>query len=229
MPAISHNRPPIRAALFDFDDTLIDTRAALDRLFRHWHAALPRRTRPPSEDEFIAKMFEPPAPIESRRDIYERMLRVWRGCFPDVETALAAHNETMPSMVALDPRVESMLRDLRAAATPMGVVTNGPTDFPWAKVRNCGVDALMDAVVVSEEFGANKPDARIYNHALDLIGASAAETLFVGDNPLTDIAGAVGVGMRCAWMRHGRVWSVESFSPTHTLDSLLEVRPLLGA
>ena len=172
-------------------------------------------------------MFEPyPEPL-SLTDVYERMLDIWHGCFPSVEAAVEAHAAAMPDMVALDPRTEAMLRDLRSARVPVGVVTNGGGFEQRAKVRSTGVDGLVDAVVVSGEFGASKPDPAIFERALSLIGADASETLFVGDNPSADIGGAKGVGMRAAWMRHGREWRIAAYSPDYAVQSVLEIPPLL--
>ena len=98
----------------------------------------------------------------------------------------------------------------------------------WGKVRNTGVADLVDAVVVSEEFGVNKPDQAIFNHALSLIGATPSDTLFVGDNQEADIGGADGVGMRTAWMSHGRPWKIDSYRPTHVIEHVWDVRSILG-
>ena len=219
---------PIRAALFDFDDTLVDTTEALVRLDKYWYRTLPRENRPETEEEFIARMFEPHPLLLGLRDAYIRMLDIWPGCFPDVDSALRAHNEAEAKMVSLDPRTEAMLLDLKSARVPLGVVTNGPTELQWAKVRNTGVADLVDAVVVSGEFGVNKPHRSIFIHALDRIGAMPSETLFVGDNPEADIVGARGVGMRTAWMSHGRSWHIASHRPTYIIDHVWDVCPRLG-
>ena len=219
---------PIRAVLFDFDDTLVDTTEVLVRLDKHWYRTLPRENRPATEEEFIARMFEPHPLTLDLRDVYVRMLDIWSGCFDSVESAVSAHSEVVPGMVSMDPRTQVMLRDLRSAQVPVGVVTNGPTEMQWAKVRNAGVADLVDAVVVSEEFGVNKPHPAIFNHALGLIGATTSETVFVGDNSETDIGGASGVGMRTAWMSHGRSWEIDSYCPTHVIENVWDVRPLLG-
>ena len=59
-----------------------------------------------------------------------------------------------------------------SARVPLGVVTNGPTELQWAKVRNTGVADLVDAVVVSGEFGVNKPHPFDFRSTrLDRIGA----------------------------------------------------------
>ena len=225
----SETPQPIRAVLFDFDDTLVDTTEALTQLDKLWYGTLPRQNRPATEEEFIARMFEPTPEPFNLRDYYVRMLEeIWPGCFDSVEAALEAHAEAVPDAVSLDPKTREMLRDLKKARVPVGVVTNGPTVMQWAKVRNAGVADLVDAVVVSEEFGVNKPNPAIFKHALDLIGASAQETLFVGDNQEADIGGASGVGMRTAWMSHGRAWTIDAYRPTHVVEHVWEVRPLLG-
>ena len=219
---------PIRVVLFDLDDTLLDTLEAVVRLQCHWYSTRPCANRPASEEEFVAAMLEPlPEPFNPR-DVYVRMLNIWPGCFDSVDEGIAAHQETMPRMVRLDSRVEAMLRDLRASGVPTGVVTNGPTEEQWNKMRNTGIADLVDAAVVSQEFGANKPDPSIFRRALDLIGAEVSETIFVGDNAVADIGGAHGVGMRTAWMRHGREWPMPSYHPTHILDAVWEARGLVG-
>ena len=219
---------PIRSVLFDFDDTLVDTTEALVRLDRHWYKTLPRENRPATEEEFIARTLEPlPEPF-SLWDFYVRMLEIWPRSFASVEAALEAHSRAVPKAVSLVQRTSDMLCDLKAAGVPVGVVTNGPTEMQWAKVHNSGVADLVDAVVVSEEFGVNKPHPAIFNHALGLIGGTPSETLFVGDNPDADIVGAGEVGMQTAWMSHARSWKIDSYQPTYVIEHVWEVRSLLG-
>ena len=217
-----------QAVLFDFDDTLVDTMEALTRVAEHWYVTGPLESRPPSEEEFIAGLKVTNSEELSLWDFYVRMLEIWPGYFGSVEEALEAHGLVVPNCVSVDQRTEALLRDLKNAGVPVGVVTNGPTEMQWAKVRNTGVAALVDAVVVSEEFGVNKPEPAIFNHALSLIGASASGTLFVGDNTVADIGGASAVGMRTAWMSHGRSWQIDSYSPDHVIENVWDVRPLLG-
>ena len=82
--------------------------------------------------------------------------------------------------------------------------------------------------MVSEEFGTWKPDPAIFYHALGLIGAGAGSTLFVGDNSEHDILGAVGVGMRTAWMCLGREWEIESACPDYVLNAVWEAEGLVS-
>ena len=147
------NQVQVRAILFDLDDTLIDRVGALTRLNRYWYRTLPRDHRPESEDEFVARMFSAADRSISPRELYDWMLSIWPGSFRDADAALSAHNAIYPSMTKLTSRTRGMLSYLRGVRIPIGVVTNGPTLLQWAKLRNAGVDSLVDAVVVSEDCG----------------------------------------------------------------------------
>ena len=97
----------------------------------------------------------------------------------------------------------------------------------WAKVRASEAGGFTDAVVVSGDLGIHKPDPRIFALALSKIDSKADTTLFVGDNPEADIAGASGVGMQTAWMRLGRQWPLEHLRPDYVLDHVFEVRGIV--
>ena len=102
---------------------------------------------------------------EPLADIYLDMLRVWPGSISNVDEMVEAHSKLMPKMVRLNSRTEGMLTRFRAEAIPVGVVTNGATTTQWGKLRSAGIADLVTACVVSEEFGARKPDPSIFTHA----------------------------------------------------------------
>ena len=97
----------------------------------------------------------------------------------------------------------------------------------WAKVRHCGLEGLVNAVIVSGDLGIHKPDRRIFEWALTKIEGRAESTLFVGDNPTADILGASGVGMATAWIRLGRDWPFDDRRPDYVLDHVSEAREIV--
>ena len=107
------------------------------------------------------------------------------------------------------------------------MVTNGDSKTQWGKLRNAGIAALVEACVVSEDFGARKPDPAIFGHALELIGADADSTLFVGDNIDQDIIGAFRVNIRTAWMCLDRAWEVKFPYPDYVTNVVWEVEKLV--
>jgi putative hydrolase of the HAD superfamily len=66
--------------------------------------------------------------------------------------------------------------------------------------EDLGIREFFDCIVDSSCEGVVKPDPRIFQAALDRIGAGPEETVFVGDNPHRDMEGAKGVGMPHIWL-----------------------------
>lgn len=106
------------------------------------------------------------------------------------------------------------IMDLRKKGYRIGVLSNGFTGVQEAKLRNMGMDTLVDCLVLSDEAGINKPARGIFDYALRKSAATAAESLMIGDNPDTDIAGALAAG-----------WQVLLFNPRK--DSLGEITSFL--
>jgi putative hydrolase of the HAD superfamily len=86
------------------------------------------------------------------------------------------------------------LRTLRSRGIKIAIVSNCDENTRDLLVE-LGVAALADALVLSNEVGAVKPAAQIYQYALDELGVTAEAALFV-DNNATFCAGAAALGIR---------------------------------
>ena len=108
------------------------------------------------------------------------------------------------------------------------MITNGPTETQHAKIDLLGIRAHFDFIIVSEEFGVPKPEAAIFEEALRLGRAEPDRSVFIGDSPEHDIAGAHNAGIRSVWMnRSGRRWAGPIQEPDFSVDSLTAVMQLL--
>jgi FMN phosphatase YigB (HAD superfamily) len=96
-----------------------------------------------------------------------------------------------------------------------------------ADVERLGVAQLLDATVFSSEVGVRKPDARIFRAALTRVGASAAETVFVGDRLYDDVSGAQAVGMRAVQTRQFRREDDPAYKPDAVIDDITELPAVL--
>ncbi|MBA3461099.1 MAG: HAD family hydrolase [Deltaproteobacteria bacterium] len=96
------------------------------------------------------------------------------------------------------PMVE-LARELRAGATPLIVVSNSEGRLAQL-LAEIGLADLFDVVIDSGRLGIEKPDPRIFEHALAAISAPAdASVIHIGDAWSADITGALGVGWRAIW------------------------------
>jgi putative hydrolase of the HAD superfamily len=95
---------------------------------------------------------------------------------------------------AVLPGVPEALARLRAAGLRLVVVSNADGTVEEGLTRG-GLRPLLDAVVDSQVVGFEKPDPRIFAHALTLFGSDPARTLHVGDFYAADVAGARAAGV----------------------------------
>jgi len=74
---------------------------------------------------------------------------------------------------------------------------------PWAVPELYSVDLLayFSPIVVSGDLGFRKPDTRIFQQALDGMGMTAAEVLFVGNDMYRDVYGAQQLGIKTVFFR----------------------------
>jgi putative hydrolase of the HAD superfamily len=103
-------------------------------------------------------------------------------------------------------------------------VTNGNADL-----ETIGISDLFDDHVNAAMAGAAKPERPIFDVAVKAGGASAAETLHVGDHPLYDVHGAKQAGLRTAWVnRDGSAWPAEYELPDAEIAHVGELLALIG-
>lgn len=76
----------------------------------------------------------------------------------------------------------------------MHIITNGFEEVQHIKIRNCGLEPYFQEVITSERAGYLKPDKRIFEFALSNTGATAAESLMIGDSLDADVVGAREAG-----------------------------------
>ncbi|MEU2772607.1 HAD-IA family hydrolase [Streptomyces sp. NPDC007162] len=116
------------------------------------------------------------------------------------------------------PDTEEVLRTLRAHGVAIGVISNIGWDLRPV-FRAHGLDAYVDAYVLSCEHGIQKPDPRLFTVALEALGAEPAGTVMVGDSRHAD-GGAAVLGCRVHFVDHLPV--------DERPDALLPVLDLVG-
>jgi putative hydrolase of the HAD superfamily len=101
---------------------------------------------------------------------------------PDLVRALTDRSrELVLAAGRLYDDVMPFLRMLRSLGVKTAIVSNCDENTRELLVE-LGVAALTDALVLSFEVGAAKPDAKIYRTALDQLGVAADDTVFIDDN-----------------------------------------------
>jgi putative hydrolase of the HAD superfamily len=228
----------IRGILFDLDFTLVDN----DRGWRQLWPPVAKRfaERYPGfdPDEFERRSYEFADThyelllngeidfATYRRDYVRHGLEPWGELDDEL---LAAYNEARTGSIDLielyDDAVET-IRSLRAGGLKIGILTNGPSELQRRKLQLIGIEDEVDAVAVSEEIGATKPDPEAYRRAVALLGLEPGEVAMVGDHVVNDVAGALAAGLAAAVWVERRPGELPEGA--HLARELAEVPRLLG-
>ena len=86
------------------------------------------------------------------------------------------------------------LRTLRRAGILTAVISNADDDVTVV-CTHFAFAPLMDLIVTSALVGYEKPDPHTYHAALEPLGIDPEFAVHVGDQPKSDVVGALGVGM----------------------------------
>lgn len=133
------------------------------------------------------------------------------------EASLQLYDEVPEALAAL------------ALHIPLALITNGPSDIQRMKVRILGLEPYFRSILVSGELEFEKPDARIFQKALGLMGADPAATAHVGDSLEYDVAGANGAGLVSVWVNRARAKrGAGGPRPTAEVFDLWDLLRLLG-
>lgn len=225
----------VRLAIFDLDDTLCDySSARATRLRRAFGDAL--RTRPGADavdDDGMERLIAESIAIHPHgTDHFAGLLRPYDVSDEAAATAASWYRANRFYGLGFFPDAIPTLEALRARVPrlPLGLVTNGPADVQRAKIVLLELEGLVDFALVSGEFGVEKPDPAIFREALRLGGSSPEETIFIGDSPEYDIAGARAAGLCAVWLnRTGREWPLPAPRPDFEVSTLTEVVDLIDS
>ncbi len=99
----------------------------------------------------------------------------------------------------LVPGALDLLHHLANRGYKIGIISNGFNEIQYRKMRSSEIENLPDVVVLSDEVGANKPNRRIFDYAVEKAGTTAERSIIIGDNPDTDISGALNAGWKAIY------------------------------
>lgn len=100
-----------------------------------------------------------------------------------------------PRCWRLFPEVLAVLQYLQGMGYPLGIISNWDTRLPGI-LEGMGLAPYFRYIVISSQVGAEKPDPRIFETALQVAGVSPERALHIGDSATDDVTGAERVGMQ---------------------------------
>jgi putative hydrolase of the HAD superfamily len=216
----------LTAVLFDLDDTLLDRRATLDGYLAGLivRASLGGERAASFRDRFFSL---DGAGYVPRATVFGQLCAEFPESGAAAEHVIHWLEHAWDDCRYMEGATET-LAWCRASGLRTAIVTNGPSAMQRSKIERLGLAPLVDTILVSGEEGMHKPDVEIFRRAAERLGVAAESCAFVGDNPLTDIAGARAAGMTPIWMSRDLAWPADAEGPRHVISELRALREILG-
>ena len=142
----------------------------------------------------------------------------------------ALRQRLMELYLSLDayPDVKDALDRLRAGGKKTAILSNGAPAMLEAAVGSADLGTRLDATLSVDELRIFKPDARVYQLAVERLGVEPGRIGFVSTNAW-DACGAAHFGFNVAWLnRFGQKPERLPGTPAAVISSLAELPGLLG-
>jgi HAD superfamily hydrolase (TIGR01549 family) len=196
---------PIKAILFDLDDTLWPIAPVImkaeNALFAWLQEHAPEVARRHSIDALRQKrMALLKADPRHALDLTALRHNVLREAFEAsgedlarVAHAMAVFIQARNTVAPFDD-VHPVLASLKQHVL-LGSVSNGPADL-----EAIGMAHFFSFSIAAHSFGRGKPDAAIFHAACEQLGVAPADAAYVGDDPALDVEGAQKAGLHGIWL-----------------------------
>ncbi len=209
----------LKAVLFDLDDTLIDWSG----FEGDWLAMERRHLR--NVSDFIVEQGHPLDDFDAYfGEFRSRFIAAWTDARDSLnaphigrlimsaaeamgvpagslsmDSCLEAYGWGVAPGTRIFPEVPEVLAKLRAHGVKVGIVTNAHQPMILRDVELYShqlIEYFPSCRISAADAGVVKPHPAIFQQALDCLGVSVENTVFVGDDLGADIVGAQGIGMR---------------------------------
>jgi len=231
-----------RAVFFDFAGTLFSARSLRDVHLRQLHAVGDVVGIVVSDDDLRAcyrrGMSEAYRSVAARpyylhRELFGEafgaMARALGGELSSAQVAEAVDRQYQATIDTAELRADCIatLRTLRVRGLRVQIVSNIDDEQIDGLLQRLGLEGEVDAWTSSERARSCKPDARIYQVALETAGCTPADVLFVGDSPDHDVAGPRAQGMATALLVADARPGAPDGSPDFVIERLGQVVEIL--
>lgn len=92
--------------------------------------------------------------------------------------------------------VMPLMKQLKHRKIEIGILTDLTAHIQHRKIKKLCITEYIDAIVTSEEVGAEKPSNIAFSRIIQKLHCSLEEILMIGDSQKKDIDGAINAGMR---------------------------------
>lgn len=230
----------INTIFFDLDNTLIPTRTGdskacrkvLERLEIQYGFTKEEATY--ATQNFLKSFRRCPDNPQTSLDNWR--IHLWQESLPPKYKQLAESIyplwlQMRYRYLAIPDEYIKMLKRFRQANYQLALITNGPSNAQWEKVKKLHVQPYFDCVLVSSDLPWEKPNPNIFYAACKYLNIKPQNCTMIGDKLETDIKGGYLAGLGATFWLPLTPEAIEDLNdqndvehkPTHILRSLLDL------
>ena len=221
--------------IFDLYGTLVDIRTNEDKaylwdkmteLFGFYGAVYERNTLKKTYFKYCKELEEEMKKEEEypeiNLDVVIQRLFADKGVEEVEQSTVDALQMTMrvisTKFIRLYDGVIDLLESLKAKGKKVYLLSNAQRGFTRPELGYLGIEKYFDAILISSEEGCKKPGNSFYQRLLDRYNLNPKESIMIGNDSVSDILGACGVGMDSLYI-HTEISPecVEDLKSTYTI------------
>lgn len=96
----------------------------------------------------------------------------------------------------VDKKALGFFKECKKKGIKVVAITDMQADVQIRKIQKLRLTPYLSFLVTSDEAGIEKPDAKIFQMALDKLGLKGTQVVMIGDNQEKDLDGAAQLGIR---------------------------------
>ena len=177
---------PATFFVFDLDDTLYQEIDFLQSAYKYIASSLEPYIKSSIYDEMIERYYR-------KENVFAWIVEQYKEHLGERDTAwlLSSYREHIPEIV-LSAETAAFIRQVRSRKIPSGLITDGRSVTQRNKLRALGIEDIFSEIIISEEFGSEKPDERNYLHFVSKF--PGREFYYFGDNTKKDFVTPARLG-----------------------------------
>lgn len=171
--------------VFDLDDTLYKEVEYLKSAFREIAQVLEKETGQPGLFERMMSLYR------DDKEVFGTIIEEYQVEAKTKSDLIEIYRNHEPD-IYLEDHIADKLKEIKRKGMTTGLITDGRSHTQRNKLKSLGLQNYFDEVLISEEFGSEKPDSGTFEYIQDKLEGEGY--VYIGDNIKKDFIAPNNLG-----------------------------------